>query len=72
MPAKPVDKKTSTKAKPKTKPKAKVHVHSGDLHGKVDDRFTLEKLRDIARTRGIQWGGLSKAKLIKKINNYYR
>lgn len=68
MPAKPVAKKTSTKAKPK----AKVHVHSGDLHGKVDDRFTLEKLRDIARTRGIQWGGLSKAKLIKKINNYYR
>lgn len=68
MPAKPVAKKTATKAKPKTK----VHVHSGDLHGRVDDRFTLEKLRDIARTRGIQWGGLSKTKLIKKINNYYR
>jgi hypothetical protein len=63
-------KKTITKPKPKAAPK---QIYASDnMHGRVDDRMTLEKLRDIARTRGIQWGGLSKTKLIKKINNYYR
>jgi hypothetical protein len=84
MPPKPATKTSKiskqakkTASKPVNKVASKkhmhdLHVHSANMHGRVDDKMTLEKLREIAMTRGIQWGGLSKAKLIKKINNYYR
>lgn len=33
--------------------------------------MTLTELQFMAKSHGIPFGGLSKAKLIKKINNYY-
>lgn len=37
----------------------------------VNMNMSLSDLQDIAKSKGIPFGGLSKSKLIRKINNYY-
>lgn len=38
---------------------------------RANSAMNMTELQFMARSRGIPFGGLSKAKLIKKINNYY-
>lgn len=41
------------------------------VFSRANSNMSLETLRIFAGTNGIPWGGLSKNKLIRKINNYY-
>ncbi|SIP85767.1 Hypothetical protein PACV_50 [Pacmanvirus A23] len=38
---------------------------------KASSSMDMTELQFLAKSRGIPWGGLTKTKLVKKINNYY-
>lgn len=70
------NKRSSRTAGPKSLPKtAKLNSrksrNSLKHKGKVNDKISLTDLQFIAKSRGITFGGLSKTKLIRKINTYY-
>jgi hypothetical protein len=38
---------------------------------KAHSSMSITELQFLAKSRGVPWGGLTKTKLIRKINNYY-
>ncbi|QYB17417.1 hypothetical protein PV-S19_0053 [Pacmanvirus S19] len=38
---------------------------------KASSSMDMTELQFLAKSKGIPWGGLTKTKLVKKINNYY-
>jgi hypothetical protein len=72
--AKKLSRSKRNSKRPKLPKTANLGPSNGPVRVKVSrasSEMSVEELQFLAKSRGIPFGGLSKTKLIRKINNYY-